>query len=190
MKELLKEHDRKFLSLLLQQRHDSISFLVTSCSYVEGFQDPYLFIESEQVTFSSKRHRCDILCIPANLEPTSCRKLKSNVEKLQPVTDDNILSRILGPVVDEYRYFKTRRSIFFLYTTFSSRIAFYAFLCDSYVRTWNTEESTKNVKASVMTFSCSLNNTFVENVPDIDLIGFERMYCRDFMLTVIMEKNL
>lgn len=154
MKELLKEHDRKFLSLLLQQRHDSISFLVTSCSYVEGFQDPYLFIESEQVTFSSKRHRCDILCIPANLQPISCRKLESNVEKLQPVTDDNILSSTLGPV-DEYRYFKTRRSIYFFYIRHSRQgllfTRFYAIPTYGH----GTEESTKNVKASVMTLSRS-----------------------------------
>lgn len=67
---------------------------------------------------------------------------------------DNILSSTLDPV-DEYRYFKTRRSIHFFYIRHSRQgllfTRFYAIPTYGH----GTEESTKNVKASVMTLSRS-----------------------------------
>lgn len=139
---------------------------------MEGFQDPYLFIESEQVTFSSKRHRCVILRVSADLSAGSWK-----AKKLQPVSNDNILSRTLGPMIDEQRYFKTRRSIFFFYTRHSRQglllTRFYAI--PTYAHGGKYEEC-QGERDDSLKVLCSLNNTtFVVDAPDIDLIGFERI---------------
>ena len=79
-----------------------------------------------------------------------------------------------------------------LYTTFSSRITFYAFLCDTYVRTWNRGKykECQGKRDDSLKVLYSLNNrTFVVDVPDINLIWFEKMYCRDFA-RIITERNL
>lgn len=154
---------------------------------MEGFQDPYLFIESEQVTFSSKRHRCVILRVSADLSAGSWK-----AKKLQPVSNDNILSRTLGPMIDEQRYFKTRRSIFFFYTRYSRQglllTRFYAI--PTYAHGGKYEEC-QGERDDSLKVLCSLNNTtFIVDAPDINLIGFERMYRRDFALRIIVETNL
>lgn len=161
MKEVLKEHDGKFLSLLLQQRHDSISFLVTSCSYVEGLQDPYLFIgigtsyfllETPQMRYS---HRIDRPIFGQQAAGSwkatwrSCDQLQTTISSYQDARSNGLMSRSIFQ--DE--------AIDILFYTGCARHSRQGLLLtrfyDSYVCTWNTEESTKNVKASVMTLSRS-----------------------------------
>lgn len=117
MKEVLKEHDGTESFSHYYFNKDTIQYHFSSHP-AHTWKDSRIHIyssESEQVTFSSKRHRCDILI--GSTDQSSANKLpeagKQRGEAATSYRRQYPPIKTLGPMVWWVdRYFKTRRSIF------------------------------------------------------------------------------
>lgn len=173
------EGARRKVSLIITSTKTRFNIISRHILLIRGRTPGSIFIHRNRNKLLSPRNATDAIFSSdrsTNLRPTSCRKLESNVEKLRPVTDDNILlSRRSVQWSDESIDISRRGDryslLYRLCATFSSRIASHAFLrfLRMHVEHGGKYEECQGKRDDSLKVLCSLNNTaFVVDVPDID----------------------